>query len=188
MDYFSPRATPVIKFDQVVKGNVTISKIGFQKYKIIFQKVMDFTLYQVWDNKSNNNQRLIINDNSKKWQERLINEQKKNGFTPTTIMEIGNCKYAFVITNAYFIKNKLVFEVSTKEIINLSNTVQKNIKCGFFKNVRFDIDNISDSSFNSFFQFKSACLSYATYIKETFNRNIICLPSGTGWVSRLSPF
>ena len=55
-------------------------------------------------------------------------------------MEVGNCKWAFVITNAYFEKNKLVFDVSTSKIVNLSKTVKKGLKTGVFKNARFDID------------------------------------------------
>ena len=103
-------------------------------------KEREFTLYQVWSPNGNNNQRLILTDSSKKWQERLIAEQKKTGFKPTTLMAVGDCKWAFVITNAYFVKNKLVFDVSTKEIVNLSKTVNKGLKTGFFKNARFDID------------------------------------------------
>ena len=71
----------------------------------------------------------------------LLKKIKKTGFKPTTIMEVGNKKYAFVIYNAYFNKNnKLTLEVSTKEIVNRSNTVQKCLKVGQFKNARFDID------------------------------------------------
>ena len=128
------------KFDQIVKGNVKICKTGDGLYRITFLKATEFTLYQVWDKDGNNGRRVIVNDTDKKWQERLIAEQKATGFAPTTIMEVGNCKWAFVITNAYFKGKHLVFDVSTKEIVNLSKTVKKGLKTGTFKNARFDID------------------------------------------------
>ena len=134
-------------FDQIVGGNIKICKTGEQKYKITFVKAKEFTLYQVWDeNPRFNNRRIIVNDTDRKWQERLIAEQKATGFAPTTILEIGNCKYAFIITNAYFEKNKLVFDISTKEIVNLSKTVKTKLPCGTYKNVRFDIDNVNLAS------------------------------------------
>ena len=106
-------------------------------------KEREFTLYQVWTENGNNTQRLVLTDSSKKWQERLIAEQKATGFAPTTLMAVGDCKWAFVITNAYFEKNRLVLEVSTAEIVNLSKTVKKGLKTGYFKNARFDIDYVS---------------------------------------------
>ena len=137
----SSTSTP--KFDQIVKGTVKICKTGEQTYKITFLKATEFTLYQVWDENGDNGKRVIVNDTDKKWQQSLIAEQKRTGFAPTTIMEIGNCKWAFVITNAYYIKNRLVFDVSTKEIVNLSKTVKTKLPLGMYKNVRFDIDTLS---------------------------------------------
>ena len=131
------------KFDQVVRGDVKICKIGEQKYKITFMKEREFTLYQVWTPNGNNTRRLVLSDSSKRWQERLIAEQKRTGFAPTTLMAVGDCKWAFVITNAYFEKSRLVLEVSTAEIVNLSKTVQKGLKTGYFKNARFDIDGVN---------------------------------------------
>ena len=131
------------KFDQIIRGNVKICKTGEQTYKITFLKATEFTLYQVWDENGDNSSRVIINDTDRKWQERLIAEQKRTGFAPTTIMEIGDCKWAFVITNAYFNKNKLVLDVSTKEIVNLSKTVKTKLPLGIHKNVRMDIDSVS---------------------------------------------
>jgi len=130
------------KFDQVVRGDVRICKTGDQKYKITFMKEREFTLYQVWTPNGDNTQRLVIDDNSKQWQERIIAEQKATGFAPTTLMAVGDCKWAFVITNAYFEKNRLVLEVSTEPIVNLSKTVKKGLKTGYFKNARFDIDSV----------------------------------------------
>jgi len=134
------------KFDQIVKGNVKICKTGEQKYRITFLKATEFTLYQVWTENGDNGRRVVVNDTDRKWQERLIAAQKATGFAPTTIMEVGNCKWAFVITNAYFEKNRLVFDVSTAEIVNLSKTVKKGLKTGMFKNARFDIDWLSNGA------------------------------------------
>jgi len=133
------------KFDQVVRGDVRICKTGEKKYKITFMKEREFTLYQVWTENGDNTKRLVLTDSSKKWQERLIAEQKATGFAPTTLMAVGDCKWAFVITNAYFEKNRLVLEVSTAEIVNLSKTVKKGLKTGYFKNARFDIDRLTDA-------------------------------------------
>ena len=130
------------EYDQIVKGNVKITKTGDDLYKIVFLKASEFTLYQVWQEGGDNGKRYIVNDNSKNWQELLIANQKLRGFAPTAIMAVGNCKWAFVITNAYFVKNRLVFDVSTNEIVNLSTTVKKGLKTGVFKNARFDIDNV----------------------------------------------
>ena len=109
-------------------------------------KATEFTLYQVWDENSDNGKRVIVNDTDKQWQQSLIAEQKRTGFAPTTIMEIGNCKWAFVITNAYYNKNRLVFDVSTKEIVNLSKTVKTKLPLGMYKNVRMDIDSLSNKT------------------------------------------
>jgi len=151
------------KFDQVVRGDVRICKTGEQKYKITFMKAREFTLYQVWTENGDNTNRLVLTDSSKKWQERLIAEQKATGFAPTTLMAVGDCKWAFVITNAYFEKNRLVLEVSTAEIVNLSKTVRKGLKTGYFKNARFDIDSIDTKFF--------------TYNNLSECNNTYCVPS-----------
>jgi len=36
------------KYDQCVRGDVKISKTDEKKYKIKFQKISDFLVYQVW--------------------------------------------------------------------------------------------------------------------------------------------
>ena len=100
----------------------------------------------MWTKNGNNSRRLVVDDNSKQWQQAIINSQKQTGFEPTAVMDVNNCLYAFVITNAYFDKCKrLTLEVSTKPIDNLSKTVKKGVKTGVF-NARFDIDSISSIS------------------------------------------
>jgi len=73
-------------------------------------------------------------------------------FTPTTIMEVGNKKYIFVIEDATYNINKkkynTVFYISTKQIVK--NNVSKHlVKFPINKklnNVRFDIDSSDNLS------------------------------------------
>ncbi len=148
-------------FDQVVKGNIKIthnSNGNPNDYIIKFKKVGFFLVYQTWsnDNAGVNKNRKVSLVNSNKWVE-LFNSYKSNSgvdsntsftFTPTTVMEIKNKKYLFVINEAFFNdKDKLIFKVSTNEI-KLSigmNEKLKIIPLGCHENVRFDIDSISNS-------------------------------------------
>lgn len=149
---------PNPKFDQIVKGNVTIKKLSKYKYKITFSKIGKFLMYQVWDQYNVNNmndKRIVDYFSAKEWvnsykiyNERLEKDDKPL-FTPTTIMETADEDvYAFVIYKVYINSHdKVVFTVSTEEISlnNISNKLIK-IPCGKFINMRFDIDwlNISD--------------------------------------------
>lgn len=152
-------------FDQIVKGNVTITKLNKYKYKynITFSKIGKFLQYQVWDKDNANNQndkRIIRYKSAKQWVN-LFNESNKNYkktnkplFNPTTIMETEDDHiFAFVINNAYFNSSKhLVFTVSTSEISSSSsckNLIQLPIGC--LNNVRFDIDSSDESLFVFFY-------------------------------------
>jgi hypothetical protein len=70
------------------------------------------------------------------------NKVKKNDihFTPTTVMEICNKKYVFVIYNTIIKKGKVIFKISTKDINYGKLNKLSKINKGQFKNVRFDID------------------------------------------------
>lgn len=146
--------TPVAvfpEFDQVVKGNVNISKLCKNRYRITFSKIGKLLKYQVWDKynvDNRNDKREVFNLSAKDWVNEFINQDKnlkkkdKKSFTPTTIMETEDKEiYAFIIHNAYFDSNdRIVFIVSTKEI-NLSKNNSKGLKklpCGKFINIRFD--------------------------------------------------
>jgi len=144
-----------ITFDQIVKGNVTIKKISKHKYKITFDKIGNFLMYQIWDKDNVNNQndkRAVFNISAKKWVRQFINQNKylkennKPLFTPTTIMETADeVAYAIVIHKAYINSHdQVVFTVSTKEISLQNNSSNKliQIPCGNFINMRFDIDSI----------------------------------------------
>jgi hypothetical protein len=145
-------------FDQVVKGNIKIthnSNGNSNDYIIKFKKVGLFLVYQTWsnDNEDVNKNRKAALVNSKKWVE-LFNNYKSNlddsfTFTPTTVMEIKNKKYLFVINEAFFNeKDKLIFKVSTNEI-KLSTGMNEKLKIiplGCHENVRFDIDSLSSDS------------------------------------------
>jgi ABC-type amino acid transport substrate-binding protein len=146
--------TPVTifpEFDQVVKGNVNISKICKDRYRIRFSKISNFLKYQVWSDssKSLNENRKVYYQKAKLWIQNfnaLNADLKKLGkplFTPTTVMEIGNNKYVFVLDKAKLnCKDRIVFNASTKEIGLLNGTSKKMLKipCEHHDGVRFDID------------------------------------------------
>ena len=137
------------KFDQVVKGNVDIKQLSKKKYKITFSKIGKFLKYQVWSDSSTslNKKRTVYYQKAKKWVQdfKKLNESLKASnkplFTPTTVMEIGNKKYLFVIHEAKLNgKRHVVFKVSTEEI-KLSEKKMLKLPCGHHDGVRFDIDD-----------------------------------------------
>ena len=136
-------------FDQIVKGNISIKKLGSRRYRITFSKIGKFLMYQVWDkdSKNLNKNRLVGYVSAKTWVRAIkkYNEDSdKPLFTPTTIMETEDDDvYAFVIHKAYLNSHgQVVFTVSTKEISLQNNTSKKLVRlpCGKCNNVRFDID------------------------------------------------
>jgi hypothetical protein len=154
-----PPSPPPPSFDQIVKGDVCITKIKNKKnmYRITFRKIGKFLMYQVWDKDNTlnrNSRRNVFRLPAKDWINTFIQinkDLKKKGkelFTPTTIMETTNDdQYAFVIRKIHFDSHdRVVFTISTKEIV-LSNNCSKKliqIPCGKFYNMRFDIDDLSD--------------------------------------------
>lgn len=126
-------------FNQILRGNVKIVKTGDKTYKINFRKTSEITFYQVWS--VNNNSREVYSSNVFNW----TNYIRLNApFSPTTVMEFGNCRYAFIITGVeYLEKNKMIWNVSQKEIANLSTVFTNDLKTGNFKDARFDVDSIS---------------------------------------------
>ena len=154
---FLPLSSP--KFDQVVKGNVDIKKLSKNKYKITFSKISKFLKYQVWSSSSKklNEERSVFYQKANKWVNNFnslnaaLKASNKPLFTPTTVMEIGDNKYVFVLDKAKLRKshkdhkNHVVFTVSTKEI-ELSNGASKKLlklPSGKHDGVRFDIDSQS---------------------------------------------
>jgi hypothetical protein len=129
-------------YDQVLSGDIEIKKRNKHSYKIIFNKISKVLVYQTWSDISNdlNKKRNCSYQKAKYW---ILNNFSDNSFQPTTVMEIDNKKYIFVITNAKFKNGHATFYVSTKEI-NLKNKNIKRLKKlpeGQFKSVRFDIDD-----------------------------------------------
>ena len=184
---------PYRQFDQVVKGNIKIIKIKDEKiksqnlnynYKIVFIKIGNFLVYQVWDKEDSvkinfpkgehnttrtlreelinnpdaadvleltiNDDRLVKIEDFKLWITQSFYQNvnsKKPKFQPTAVMEIGNKKFVFVITNAKIdSSDRVVFYVSTKEIRlqKKNNNLKKmvNLPIGCYKNVRVDIDPV----------------------------------------------
>ena len=145
----SQETTESRSFDQIVKGDVSIKKLGNHRYRITFSKIGKFLMYQVWDkdSKNLNKNRLVGYVSAKTWVKvfKKYNEDSdKPLFTPTTIMETeDDCVYAFVIHKAYLNSHdQVVFTVSTKEISLQNNTSKKLVRlpCGKCNNARFDID------------------------------------------------
>ena len=145
------------RFDQVVKGNVDIKKLSKNNYQIVFREIEKFLLYQVWSDssKKSNEERSAYYQKAKKWINNFnslnasLKASNKPLFTPTTVMEIGNNKYLFVIDEAKLRKghkdhkdhkDRVVFTVSTKEI-ELSGKKMLKLPCGHHDGVRFDIDS-----------------------------------------------
>ena len=141
--------SPVLpEFDQVVKGNVDIKQLSKKKYKITFSEISKFLKYQIWSDSSNslNENRKVYYLKAKKWVQlfNLTNDSLKASdkplFTPTTVMEIGNNKYVFVLDKAKLNgKGRVVFKVSTEEI-KLSEKKLLKLPHGHHDGVRFDID------------------------------------------------
>jgi uncharacterized protein YjbI with pentapeptide repeats len=119
-----------------------------------------------------NNDRLVNLEDFKLWITQAFYQKKMNNkqpFQPTTVMEIGNKKFVFVITNAEITpSDKVVFYISTKEIRlqnqnrNQNNNMKKMIKLprGRFKNVRFDIDSLYDASVNAVESYNNAGVNF----------------------------
>ena len=148
-----PAPVPVSpKFDQVVKGNVDIKQLSGKKYKITFSEIRKFLLYQVWSNSSQqlNENRKVFYQNVKAWIKNFnglnasLKAINKPLFTPTTVMEIGNKKYIFVLNKVKINSNgHVVFKVSTKEIKSSDKKIL-NFPRGHHDGVRFDIDAVKD--------------------------------------------
>ena len=121
------------------------------KYKITVNEISKFLLYQTWSSESNtqNSDRMVLYVTAKEWIDyfeftnKYLEENQKSLYTPTTVMEIGNHKYVFVIYKAKLNrKGHVVFKVSTEEIKLSNGTSKKMIQlpCGKYDGVRFDID------------------------------------------------
>jgi len=161
-------STAAPSYDQVVKGNVDIKKLSKKNYQIKFNKIRKFVKYQEWSDSSktlNGNNRSIYYQNAISWVKsfnyfnRSLKASKKPLFTPSTVMEIGNDKYVFVIDEAEInSKGRIVFKVSTKEIELKKGTSKELLKllCGHHDGVRFDIDSSTFlEPFETFFFFGS---------------------------------
>ena len=92
-------------FDQIVKGSITIKKQCKKKnYIITFRTNNQFLRYQVWSaDNAVNSSRSVYKQSANSWVNQFNNlnaslkASNKPLFTPTTVMEIGNKKYLFVI-------------------------------------------------------------------------------------------
>ena len=120
-------------------------------YRITVSEIEKFLLYQVWSASSEtlNEERSVIYQKANKWVKifnslnAALKASNKPLFTPTTVMEIGDNKYVFVLDKAKLKGNNVVFRVSTKGFL-LSNCASKKLlklPSGKHDGVRFDIDS-----------------------------------------------
>ena len=137
------------KFDQILKSNIFIKKInncGNKQYEITILEKNNFLLYQVFNYNSipDNKNRIIQNVSQKSWLKSFKQLQFFYNFAPTTIMEIENKLYAFIINNVVIKDDIMIFTVATQSfsgtIDNMASDVSTDIPCGKFNSVRFDID------------------------------------------------
>jgi len=138
-------------FDFVVKGDVKIVKKSKHDYKIKFFDQSDVLAYQVWSKIFpilNQNREIGVYKakNAVKFINNISEKLKTNSsisYTPTTVMEIGNDKYVFIINKFEYRddkkKYKFIMHVSTNYIENKKFT---KIQKGKHYNVRFDVDNV----------------------------------------------
>jgi hypothetical protein len=166
---------PVQKYDQVVKGDISIKQKGKNKYKIVFNQISDFLVYQVWSDKTpnSNNHRNVYNLKASDWVRVAFPSPPGNPpFQPTTVMELDlSSRFVFVITNAKVKHKKVVFTVSVKEIDLVNKTTPlTQIPVGSFRNVRFDIDSafgVADTDPGA-----QTCCNF-------FNTNFLTFPDGS---------
>lgn len=125
------------RYDSTLNANISICKKK-DYYEIIFSHTGDITVYQVWSEESPllNNQRIILTYNAEEWVTTFEIIER------TCLMETTKCKYAFVIKNIELRNGKMIWKVSTKEIIDKSKNVSKKLPTGNLKKVRIDVDAI----------------------------------------------
>ena len=154
----TPTPAPQREYDQILSGDVTISKVS-NGYKIKFSKKnhSKVLLYQIWSSTSAalNSDRKVIEVKAKDWVKAAFPKPPAAvPYTPTTVMELHDDddegdegkdnKHVFVINNAKVKDHHIVFHVSSKDIDPNSTNKQirklKKIPVGEFHNARFDID------------------------------------------------
>jgi hypothetical protein len=131
-------------YDTVVKANkIKVKKINKHQYNIKLNKATAL-MYQIFNSDSvtlNSSRRVLSVDILKWYFYAFVWTRSEKLFTPTTVMEIDNNKYVFVINNVVVKNGKVIFKVSTKDINYGNLSKLSKISKGHFKNVRFDIDS-----------------------------------------------
>jgi hypothetical protein len=161
----TPVPAPKREYDQILSGDVTISKVS-NGYKIKFSKknISKVLMYQTWSSTSAalNSDRKVMELKAKDWVKIAFPKNPPAvPYTPTTVMELHDdesCegkdnKRVFVINNAKVKNGHIVFHVSSKDIDPNSTNKQikklKKIPVGEFHNARFDIDGLPLIEFTS---------------------------------------
>ena len=171
----TPVPTPIREYDQILSGDVTITKKSNGKHQIKFdsENISDMLIYQTWSDKwpQLNTNREVLTLKATNWVKLNFVDADPNApvrFQPTCVMELDDgacpfhkgdheeCRHVFVIENAKVKKEKnrkkknVVFTVSSHDITLPPNSKRKvkllkKSPTGDFKNVRFDIDSDDDS-------------------------------------------
>jgi hypothetical protein len=192
MSISTPTPTPnpsFPDFDQVVEGNVDIKQLSKKKYKITFNKIGKFLKYQTWSDSSKtlNENRSVYYQKAKLWVQDFnklnasLKASDKPLFKPTTVMEIGNNKYLFVLDKAKLNrKGQVIFKVSTKEI-NSSDKKMLKLPRGHHDGVRFDIDENANATDNICWMVKNS--NNFSLLNTILPIPIVEIALGSGWSS-----
>ena len=109
--------------------------ITFQSHKNLFLVYQTFS----YDSHAENKNRSIENVSQKTWMKGFQESNYNDNFTPTTIMQIKDKMYVFVINNVKMCNGKMKFNVSSETINNMTNNIKDDLPCGKCF-ARFDID------------------------------------------------
>jgi len=126
---------------QFFNSDFIIKKISTYFYSIEFTKDTTITSYQNWseNEQPNTYTRLIFDVNEQVW----VNTFSTTKIYPTGYLNINNNKYAFVIVGAKYVDNIMIWIVSTKFVLNKSNTFKTGFIEGTFKNKYVYLDDLS---------------------------------------------
>ncbi len=144
------KTTNEIDYDYFTKQNVKISldkKTGI--YKVTLLSNNPLLVYQVWDKTGkNNDSRISLEILVNNFVKFFLNYNLKNNvkYSPTAVIDFGDSLHVLVMTNVKIDKkNRSVFyfKKNSVEIKNKLQAIDSKLPQGKFKNVRFDIDSIS---------------------------------------------
>lgn len=157
----------VPRFDKFFSADIDINCICPDKYHIIFCKMDQLTVYQVWG--SEGGKRIIFDIDPEEW----VKFFNKNIIKPTATVNLDDKKYAFVLEEASYSSRKMCWIVSTKLIKNESTTFSNGLKTGKFSKAQFDVDDLT------YVQDLIKIYGQRSYVDQRFCANIKIEEKGT---------